>query len=145
MRCAEHVEGDLRDSDKQRSYRDQPRWRTREHKSFLTLQIFRGYLFLSILESIKTDSIGVQARRVNKEGDLEVDHSLFIYCVVQNSFRNSENGFEKQVWAGPLCEERRVVLLLNRADKGSSPITARWKDIGIPSGIAVEARDVWKV
>nr|CAD1844361.1 unnamed protein product [Ananas comosus var. bracteatus] len=69
--------------------------------------------------AINQDSIGVQARKVKKEGDLEV-------------------------WAGPLCEERRVVLLLNRADKGSSPITAHWKDIGIPSGIVVEARDVWK-
>ncbi|XP_020084922.1 alpha-galactosidase 1-like [Ananas comosus] len=69
--------------------------------------------------AINQDSIGVQVRKVKKEGDLEV-------------------------WAGPLCEERRVVLLLNRADKGSSPMTAHWKDIGIPSGTVVEARDVWK-
>ncbi|XP_072959698.1 alpha-galactosidase 1-like [Typha angustifolia] len=69
--------------------------------------------------AINQDPIGIQAKKVKKDGDLEV-------------------------WAGPLSEERTVVLLLNRAATKSSTITAHWEEIGIPPNTTVEARDLWK-
>ena len=38
-----------------------------------------------------------------------------------------------------------AVLLLNRGATRSASITAAWPDVGIRRGVAVEARDVWKV
>ncbi|KVH95784.1 Glycosyl hydrolase, family 13, all-beta [Cynara cardunculus var. scolymus] len=57
------------------------------------------------------DRLGVQAKKVRMEGDLEV-------------------------WAGPLSNYRVVVLLLNRGP-ASAPITAHWDDIGLPPNTAV--------
>jgi alpha-galactosidase len=37
------------------------------------------------------------------------------------------------------------VLLLNRGAARSASITVAWPDVGISPGVAVEARDVWKV
>lgn len=50
-----------------------------------------------------------------------------------------------QVWAGQLSGHRKAVLLLNRGATRSASITAAWPDVGIRRGVAVQARDVWKV
>ncbi|WCJ38944.1 Alpha-galactosidase [Euphorbia peplus] len=68
--------------------------------------------------AINQDPLGVQAKKVRSEGDLEI-------------------------WAGPLTGYRVVVLLLNKGPLRES-ITAEWDDIGIPPKSAVRARDVWK-
>ncbi|XP_020094217.1 alpha-galactosidase 1-like [Ananas comosus] len=68
--------------------------------------------------AVNQDSLGVQAKKVRMEGDLEV-------------------------WAGPLSGYRTVVVLLNRSSK-ESPITAHWDDIGIPPDTKVEVRDLWE-
>jgi alpha-galactosidase len=49
------------------------------------------------------------------------------------------------VWGGRLTRHRKAVLLLNRGATRSAPVTAAWPDVGIRPGVAVEARDVWKV
>jgi hypothetical protein len=47
-----------------------------------------------------------------------------------------------QVWAGPLAGGDTVVLLLNTGN-GTSPITAKWEDIGVKQGMRMKATDLW--
>ncbi|XP_038972842.1 alpha-galactosidase 1 [Phoenix dactylifera] len=68
--------------------------------------------------AVNQDPLGIQAKKVRMEGDLEV-------------------------WAGPLSGYKTAIVLLNRSLK-PSPITANWDDIGIPPKTVVEARDLWK-
>ena len=48
-----------------------------------------------------------------------------------------------EIWAGPLSNDSYAVLLFNRADTGSEPMTVQWSDIGIPADHAVVVRDLW--
>jgi len=52
----------------------------------------------------------------------------------------SSNGLE--VWAGPLSNNRKAVVLWNRQGYQAT-ITAQWSSIGLPSSTAVTARDLW--
>ncbi|KAH9321020.1 hypothetical protein KI387_015659, partial [Taxus chinensis] len=67
--------------------------------------------------NVNQDSLGTQGKKVSKEGDLEV-------------------------WAGPLSNERIVLILWNRSSKKDF-LTAKWEDIGLSHEISVEARDLW--
>lgn len=49
-----------------------------------------------------------------------------------------------QVWAGPLSNNRMVLILLNRRESRAS-ITAKWEDIGLESSHEVQIRNLWKV
>ena len=49
-----------------------------------------------------------------------------------------------QVWAGPLSDNRVVVLLWNKCTLGDN-ITAWWVDIGLKSTASMIARDLWEV
>lgn len=70
--------------------------------------------------AVNQDPLGVQAKKVRMEGDLEV-------------------------WAGPLSGYRTAVVLLNRGTNGEpTPAVANWDDIGIPPNTLVEARDLWE-
>eukprot|EP01018_Ginkgo_biloba_P022381 Gb_21988 [translate_table: standard] len=66
---------------------------------------------------VNQDSLGVQGKKVSKQGDLEV-------------------------WAGPLTKNRWALVLWNRANE-TNTITAKWEDIGIPSNGSYVVRDVW--
>ncbi|WOL07212.1 Alpha-galactosidase 1 [Canna indica] len=66
------------------------------------------------------NALGVQGKKVKMDGHLEV------------------------VWAGPLCEDRIVVLLLNKNSNESSPITTDWQYLGIDHETLMEVRDLWK-
>ncbi|CAL0328352.1 unnamed protein product [Lupinus luteus] len=68
--------------------------------------------------AVNQDPLGVQAKKVRMEGDIEI-------------------------WAGPLSGYRVAVVLLNRSPFRNS-ITANWDDIDIPSKTVVEARDLWE-
>lgn len=68
--------------------------------------------------AVNQDKLGVQAKKVRMEGDLEV-------------------------WAGPLSNYRVAIVLLNRGPLRTSMI-AHWDDIGLPQNIAVTARDLWE-
>ncbi|GJX76351.1 alpha-galactosidase [Tanacetum coccineum] len=67
--------------------------------------------------AVNQDSLGVQGKKVKKNGDLEV-------------------------WAGPLAHKKVVVVLWNRGGS-TSQITAYWSDIGLNSTTVVKARDLW--
>ncbi|KAK7317025.1 hypothetical protein RJT34_00904 [Clitoria ternatea] len=71
--------------------------------------------------AINQDPLGVQGRKVQVSG---VDG-----C--------------RQVWAGPLSENRLVVALWNRCSKVDT-VTASWDALGLESGIRVSVRDLWQ-
>lgn len=67
--------------------------------------------------AVDQDPLGIQGRRVQKQGDLEV-------------------------WSKQLADGGRAVALVNR---GTTPakITAAWEDVGYPSTLAASVRDLW--
>jgi hypothetical protein len=48
-----------------------------------------------------------------------------------------------EIWGGPLHDGSQAVLLFNRGDSGSEPITVKWTDIGFPADRAANVRDLW--
>jgi hypothetical protein len=50
---------------------------------------------------------------------------------------------ELEVWADPLSDGSQAVVLLNRGDGGSEPITVNWRDIGFPVDHSAIVRDLW--
>nr|GME03185.1 alpha-galactosidase-like [Ipomoea batatas] len=68
--------------------------------------------------AVNQDALGVQGKKVKKEGDLEV-------------------------WAGPLSNNRVAVILWNRGGSSQATITAYWSDLGLQQSAVVEARDLW--
>ncbi|KAJ9540062.1 hypothetical protein OSB04_026568 [Centaurea solstitialis] len=68
--------------------------------------------------AVNQDRLGVQGKKVKKNGDLEV-------------------------WAGPLQHNKVAVILWNRSGS-TSQITAYWSDIGLNSTTVVNARDLWR-
>ncbi|KAK8656499.1 hypothetical protein V6N13_098448 [Hibiscus sabdariffa] len=66
---------------------------------------------------VNQDKLGVQGKKVKKDGDLEV-------------------------WAGPLVNNRVAVVLWNRGSSMAN-ITAYWSDIGLKPSTVVDARDLW--
>ncbi|XP_071734700.1 alpha-galactosidase-like [Rutidosis leptorrhynchoides] len=77
------------------------------------------YAILSNKEviAVNQDKLGVQGKKVKKNGDLEV-------------------------WAGPLAHNKVAVILWNRGGS-TSQITAYWSDLGLNSTTVVKARDLW--
>ncbi len=67
--------------------------------------------------AIDQDSLGSQGRRVRDDGDLEV-------------------------WARPLADGGRAVMLLNRGEKAAE-VAVNWAELGYPASIAADVRDLW--
>ncbi|KAL6643363.1 hypothetical protein ACP70R_019028 [Stipagrostis hirtigluma subsp. patula] len=67
--------------------------------------------------AVNQDELGVQGRKVQKDGDLEV-------------------------WAGPLSGGRAALVLWNRGSTEAS-ITANWSSIGFNTSTVVDAHDLW--
>ena len=67
--------------------------------------------------AVDQDTLGIQGHRVKKSGDLEV-------------------------WSKQLADGGRAVILLNRGASTAS-ISADWSDIGYPSALKANVRDLW--
>ncbi|EXC02507.1 hypothetical protein L484_004288 [Morus notabilis] len=67
--------------------------------------------------AVNQDKLGVQGKKVKKDGDLEV-------------------------WAGPLSNNRKAVVLWNRSPS-TATLTAYWSDIGLNPTNVVNAHDLW--
>ncbi|KAE8662239.1 Alpha-galactosidase [Hibiscus syriacus] len=67
--------------------------------------------------AVNQDLLGVQGKKVKKDGHLEV-------------------------WAGPLHDNKVAVVLWNRGSKKAT-VTACWSDVGLDPTVAVKARDLW--
>ncbi|KAJ0106204.1 hypothetical protein Patl1_19208 [Pistacia atlantica] len=68
--------------------------------------------------AVNQDKLGVQGKKVKKDGDHEV-------------------------WAGPLSGNKIGLVLWNRGSSTAN-VTANWADIGLNSSTVVEARDLWE-
>jgi alpha-galactosidase len=68
--------------------------------------------------AVNQDPLGIEGRRVRKEDDLEV-------------------------WARPLQDGSRAVVLLNRG-AGEKEITVSWENLGYPAHLSAGVRDLWK-
>jgi hypothetical protein len=77
------------------------------------------------------------------------DNQAWVWNSADGTVRSQHNGRcltvqqEIEVWAGPLTGGSQAVLLLNRGDSGSEPITVKWTDIGFPADKAANIRDLW--
>ena len=77
------------------------------------------------------------------------DNQKWIWNTVDGTVQGKESGEclslkpELEVWAGPLSDGSQAVLLFNRVDSGSEPITVKWSDIGFPVDHAAVVRDLW--
>ncbi|KAK1285543.1 hypothetical protein QJS10_CPB20g00132 [Acorus calamus] len=71
--------------------------------------------------AVNQDPLGVQGRKVSTGG---------------------EDGC-RQIWAGPLSEDRLVVALWNRCPEVTT-ITVKWESLGIDPTTAFAVRDLWK-
>ncbi|CAI9111658.1 OLC1v1011941C2 [Oldenlandia corymbosa var. corymbosa] len=69
--------------------------------------------------AVNQDNLGIQGRKLKKNGDLEV-------------------------WGGPLSGNRVAVVLWNRGSS-TATITAYWSDLSLRSTTVVNARDLWAV
>ena len=67
--------------------------------------------------AVDQDAMGMQGRRTNKNGELEV-------------------------WAKQLHDGSRAVVLFNRG-ASEAEISANWEDLGYPSGLPAVVRDLW--
>jgi alpha-galactosidase len=67
--------------------------------------------------AVDQDSLGMQGRRVKRDGDQEV-------------------------WAKQLADGGRAVVLFNRGSK-SHDISVSWTEIGYPQQVAADVRDLW--
>jgi hypothetical protein len=80
----------------------------------------------------------------NKQGN-----QAWIWNATDGTVRGKESGKcltftqELEIWAGPLSDGSQVVLLFNRGNIGSEPITVKWTDIGFPSDHSALVRDLW--
>jgi alpha-galactosidase len=68
--------------------------------------------------AVNQDPLGRQARRVRKDGDLEV-------------------------WAKPLKDGNRAVVLFNRSSSEQS-LSVTWEEIGYPDHLSAAVRDLWQ-
>ncbi|EPS63786.1 alpha galactosidase, partial [Genlisea aurea] len=68
--------------------------------------------------AVNQDALGVQGKKITKNGDLEV-------------------------WGGPLSGNRTVVALWNRG-YWQATITATWSELGLHPTAVVNARDLWE-
>ena len=67
--------------------------------------------------AVDQDSLGVQGRRVKRDGD-------------------------REVWAKQLADGGRAVVLFNRGPK-SQEISVSWTEVGYPQQVAAQVRDLW--
>jgi alpha-galactosidase len=68
--------------------------------------------------AVNQDPLGIEGRRVRKEGELEI-------------------------WARPLQDGSRAVVLLNRG-AAEKEITVSWENLGYPAHLSAGVRDLWK-
>ncbi len=90
------------------------------------------------------DGANVDVRTCNEQ-----DYQRWVWNSTAKTLKSRHNGLcltvqqELEVWAGPLSNNSHAVVLLNRGNIGSEPITVKWTDIGIPADHAATVRDLW--
>jgi hypothetical protein len=76
------------------------------------------------------------------------DGQAWIFDLTDGTVRNKLNGQcltvepELEIWADPLSNGSQAVLLFNRGNTGSEPITVQWSDIGFSIDQSAVVRDL---
>ena len=76
------------------------------------------------------------------------DDQAWIFNLTDGTVRNKRNGLcvtveaELEIWAATLSDGSQAVLLLNRGNTGSEPITVKWSDIGFSPDRSALVRDL---
>ena len=97
------------------------------------------------LDVYNFDGPNVDAFSCNKQ-----DNQAWIWSSTGGTVRSKHNSEclslspELEIWAGPLSDGSQAVLLFNRANNGSEPITVQWSDIGFPVEHSAVVRDLWQ-
>jgi len=90
------------------------------------------------------DGPDVDAYSCNKQ-----DNQAWIWSSTDGTVRSKHNGEcltvkpELEVWTGPLSDGSAAVLLFNRGNTESEPITVNWSDIDFPVRDSAIVRDLW--
>lgn len=77
------------------------------------------------------------------------DNQQWTWNSVDGTLRNKHDGQcliqvpELEVWSAPLDDGSAAVLLLNRGNSVSEPITVQWTDIEFPVRDSALVRDLW--
>ena len=77
------------------------------------------------------------------------NNQVWAWSSTDGTVRSKQNGAclaskaELEVWSGPLADGSQAVVLLNRGNSGSEPITVNWSDIDFPVRDAAVVRDLW--
>jgi hypothetical protein len=85
----------------------------------------------------------VNAYSCNRE-----DGQAWIFDLTDGTVRNKLNGQcltvepELEIWADPLSNGSQAVILFNRGNTGSEPITVQWNDIGFSVDQSAVVRDL---
>ena len=77
----------------------------------------RAILLNKDVIAVDQDRLGIQGRRVWKEGDLEA-------------------------WMKPLSDGRRAILFFNRGTSAGT-VSVDWEKLGYPAGLKAQVRDLW--
>ncbi len=76
------------------------------------------------------------------------DGQAWIFDLTDGTVRNKLNGQcltvepELEIWADPLSNGSQAVILFNRGNTGSEPITVQWNDIGFSVDQSAVVRDL---
>ncbi len=77
------------------------------------------------------------------------DNQVWIWSSTDGIVQSKQTGEcltlkpQLEVWAGELADGSAAVVLINRGDSGSEPITVQWSDIGFPVDHSAVVRDLW--
>lgn len=88
--------------------------------------------------------------KVNAFSCIKDDNQAWIFDEINGRIRNKKTGecltseAQLEIWAGPLSDGSQAVLLLNRVNNGSEPITVQWNDIDFPVNQPANVRDLWQ-
>ena len=86
----------------------------------------------------------VDMQTCNKGGSQQ-----WIWNATDETIQNKQNARcltqvpELEVWAGEMNDGSAAVVLLNRGNTASEPITVQWTDIGFPVRDSALVRDLW--
>jgi hypothetical protein len=103
-----------------------------ECRAFFSLQTFRG---LGPAVDVRTCNKGDSQQWIWNSADETIQNKHNSGCLSQVP--------ELEVWAGELDDGSAAVVLFNRGNSVSEPITVQWIDIGFPAHDSALVRDLW--
>lgn len=86
---------------------------------------------------------------IDTYGCSQADNQIWIWNSTVKTFQSKYSGnyltFRPQleIWASPISNGSQAVVLFNRGNNGSEPITVKWTDIGLPTSQSAIVRNLW--